>query len=248
MHSKLYIPARSATPPYTVDITPESAGWSETSLQVVELDSMQELALDTNGTEVMILPLAGGGTVECGNEAFELSPRASVFDETRRHGLHRHGPELHAVPAREDLRSAERAPSDSCPTAGWLAADVSVELRGTGNCSRQVHNFGTRRCFRGRLADRVRGDHPGRQLVELPGAQARRGVAGRVPRSRRSTTSRSTPGQVIHAASAITACTAPRTARSKCSKRSAAVTSCWFRTATTVRPWPRPAITCTTST
>ena len=37
MHSKLYIPARSATSPYTVDITPESAGWTESTLQVVEL-------------------------------------------------------------------------------------------------------------------------------------------------------------------------------------------------------------------
>ena len=37
MHSKLYIPARSAEPPYTVDITPSSAGWTESSLHVVEL-------------------------------------------------------------------------------------------------------------------------------------------------------------------------------------------------------------------
>ena len=80
MHSKYYIPARSATLPYIVDITPESAGWSEASLRVVELQSMQELALDTDDIEVMILPLAGGGTVECDDEAFELSPRASVFD------------------------------------------------------------------------------------------------------------------------------------------------------------------------
>ena len=28
----------------------------------------------------MILPLAGGGTVEGDGETFELSPRASVFD------------------------------------------------------------------------------------------------------------------------------------------------------------------------
>ena len=41
MHSKLYIPARSATLPYTVDITPESAGWTESSLQVIELDDSQ---------------------------------------------------------------------------------------------------------------------------------------------------------------------------------------------------------------
>ena len=37
MHSKYYIPASSATLPYTVDVTPESAGWSEASLWVVEL-------------------------------------------------------------------------------------------------------------------------------------------------------------------------------------------------------------------
>ena len=80
MHSKYYIPARSATLPYTVDVTPESAGWTEASLQVVELDRRRSWQLDTNGTEVMILPLAGGGTVDCDGETFELSPRASVFD------------------------------------------------------------------------------------------------------------------------------------------------------------------------
>ena len=32
MHSKYYIPARTATLPYTVDVTPESAGWTEASL------------------------------------------------------------------------------------------------------------------------------------------------------------------------------------------------------------------------
>ena len=80
MHSKYYIPARSATPPYTVDVTPESAGWTESSLKVVELESLRELTLQTGDTEVMILPLAGGGTVEADSETFELSPRASVFD------------------------------------------------------------------------------------------------------------------------------------------------------------------------
>ena len=80
MHSKYYIPACSATPPYTVDVTPESAGWTESSLKVVELESLRELTLDTGDTEVMILPLSGHGTVESGSETFELSPRASVFD------------------------------------------------------------------------------------------------------------------------------------------------------------------------
>ena len=41
MHSKYYIPASSAELPFTVDVTPESAGWAESSLQVVELDDSQ---------------------------------------------------------------------------------------------------------------------------------------------------------------------------------------------------------------
>ncbi len=146
MHSKLYIPARSATPPYTVDITPESAGWSETSLHVVELDSMQELALDTNGSEVMILPLAGGGTVECGNEAFELSPRASVFDGPADMVYIGTG-QSYTLCGEGRLAICGARAERQLPNRRVLAADVSVELRGTGNCSRQVHNFGTAGVF-----------------------------------------------------------------------------------------------------
>jgi 5-deoxy-glucuronate isomerase len=146
MHSKLYIPARSATPPYTVHITPESACWSETSLQVVELDSMQELALDTNGTEVMILPLAGGGSVECGNEAFELSPRASVFDGPADMVYIGTGQSYTLCGEGRFAICGARA-QRQLPNRRVVAADVSVELRGTGNCSRQVHNFGTAGVF-----------------------------------------------------------------------------------------------------
>ena len=80
MHSKYYIPAGSASAPYTVDVTPESAGWTESSLQVVELPTVPEITLSTADNEVMILPRAGAGVVDCDDEAFELSGRASVFD------------------------------------------------------------------------------------------------------------------------------------------------------------------------
>lgn len=83
MNSKWYIPARSAELPFTVNVTPESAGWSESSLQVLEIGEhwmSNHFELHTGHTEVMILPLTGGGTVECGGEFFELSPRSSVFD------------------------------------------------------------------------------------------------------------------------------------------------------------------------
>jgi 5-deoxy-glucuronate isomerase len=146
MHSKLYIPARSAALPYTVHITPESAGWAESSLQVLELDSSQTAELHTRDTEVMILPLTGGGTVQCAGETFELSPRASVFD----------GPAdmVYLGIEQEYLLSGEgrfaicgaRA-TTPFPNRRVAAADVPVELRGAGNCSRQVHNFGTATTF-----------------------------------------------------------------------------------------------------
>ena len=146
MHSKYYIPARSATPPYTVDVSPESAGWTECSLRVVELKSLQELTLDTGDTEVMVLPLAGGGTVDCDNEAFELSPRASVFDgpaDMVYIGTHN----KYTLCGEGRFAICGARAKRKLPNRRVGAADVSVELRGTGNCSRQVHNFGTAGVF-----------------------------------------------------------------------------------------------------
>jgi 5-deoxy-glucuronate isomerase len=146
MHSKYYIPARSATPPYTVDVTPESAGWTESSLRVVELEAQRELTVETGDTEVMILPLSGQGTVGVGNDTFELSRRASVFEgpadmvyigTSNTYTLHGEG--RFAICG---ARATRQLPNRRVP-----AADVSVELRGTGNCSREVHNFGTAGVF-----------------------------------------------------------------------------------------------------
>jgi 5-deoxy-glucuronate isomerase len=144
MHSKYYIPAHSATLPYTVDVTPESAGWTESSLRVVELEA--DLTLETGDTEVMILPLAGQGSVVAGDETFQLSLRASVFD----------GPaDMVYVGTSQSFTLTGEGRFAICgaraarplPNRRVAAADVPVELRGTGNCSRQVHNFGTAGVF-----------------------------------------------------------------------------------------------------
>ena len=179
MHSKFYIPARSATPPYTVDVTPESAGWTEASLQVVELDSLQELALDTNGTEVMILPLAGGGTVECGNEAFELSPRASVFDGPADMVYIGTGQSYTLCGEGRFAICGARA-ERQLPNRRVAAADVPVELRGTGNCSRQVHNFGTAGVFEADSLIACEVITPGGNWSSYPAHKHDEDVAGRV--------------------------------------------------------------------
>lgn len=146
MNSKYYIPARSAALPFTVDVTPESAGWAESSLQVVELDDTGRIELTTGGTEVMILPLVGGGRIDCGGETFELSRRESVFD----------GPadmvyigidQTYILSGRGRFAICGARAVRSFPNRRVAAADVPVELRGAGNCSRQVHNFGTATAF-----------------------------------------------------------------------------------------------------
>ena len=146
MHSKYYIPAGSAAAPYTVDVTPESAGWTESSLQVVELPTVQEITLRTGDTEVMILPLAGAGVVGCDNEAFELSRRTSVFG----------GPadmvylgvdNTYTLCGEGRFAICGARAKRTLPNRRVAAADVPVELRGAGNCSRQVHNFGTAGVF-----------------------------------------------------------------------------------------------------
>ena len=152
MHSKLYIPARSAELPFTVDITPESAGWTESSLQVLQLGGAldetadQTATLHTRDTEVMILPLAGGAVVQCGDESFALSPRASVFDGPADMVYLGIGQEYRVSGDGRFAICGAKA-TRSLPNRRVAAADIPVELRGAGNCSRQVHNFGTADTF-----------------------------------------------------------------------------------------------------
>lgn len=147
MNSDYYIPARSAAAPFTVDVTPKSAGWSESSLHVIELDDDTTSAdLTTGDDEVMILPLSGGGTVECAGERFELTPRRSVF-EGPADMVYLGTGQTYVLSGRGRFAICGARARRSLPNRRVAAAAVPVELRGAGNCSRQVHNFGTADTF-----------------------------------------------------------------------------------------------------
>ncbi|MCV7057856.1 5-deoxy-glucuronate isomerase [Mycolicibacterium gilvum] len=146
MRSKLYIPAGSATAPFTVAITPADAGWAESSLHVLDLAEDGSVSLQTGDTEVMILPLAGGGSVTCGDETFALTPRASVFDGPADMVYLGLGQE-YTVTGHGRIAICGARAATPFPNRRVAAADVAVELRGAGNCSRQVHNFGTATAF-----------------------------------------------------------------------------------------------------
>ena len=179
MHSKYYIPARSATLPYTVDVTPESAGWSEASLWVVELTA-------DAGTRVGHQRHRGDDPA-AGRRRHRRVRRRDVrtvaarigFRRPRRHGLHRHRPELHAARRRQvrDLRRPRQAAAAQPQGGRRRRLRRAARHRQLQQAGAQLRH---RRRFRRRLADRLRGDHPRRQLVELSRAQARRGDARRV--------------------------------------------------------------------
>lgn len=126
------------------DSTTSVAGWKHTGLKIAELDAGASLHLDAADEERIIIPLQGGFTVSVNGQAHDLAGRESVF----------HGPSdvlYTGIDTAVDVSSATGgrlaialAPAQaSYPVRLITAAETPVELRGAGNCSRQVHNFGT---------------------------------------------------------------------------------------------------------
>jgi 5-deoxy-glucuronate isomerase len=135
----------------TVQITPKKAGWMHSGLLVTRLEPGVMRTVSTGESEVFVLPLSGGLTIEVADAAspavtetrLGLTGRASVFERVTdfayvgRGSLLRmisaHGAEV-ALPSAvcEQRRPARYGPADQVP----------VEVRGAGPSTRQVTNFG----------------------------------------------------------------------------------------------------------
>nr|WP_042183653.1 5-deoxy-glucuronate isomerase [Kibdelosporangium sp. MJ126-NF4]CEL15695.1 5-deoxy-glucuronate isomerase [Kibdelosporangium sp. MJ126-NF4]CTQ93620.1 5-deoxy-glucuronate isomerase (EC 5.3.1.-) [Kibdelosporangium sp. MJ126-NF4] len=129
--------------PDPVRLVPEDAGWTYTGLRVLTLAPGETRTVATGEFEAFVLPLAGSLTVSVDGEVFELVGRDSVFTRVT---------DFAYVP-----RDAEVALStkDGCEVALPMARctrrldpkygpapDIPVEVRGSGNATRQVTNFG----------------------------------------------------------------------------------------------------------
>ncbi|MGJ9413087.1 5-deoxy-glucuronate isomerase [Aeromicrobium sp. CF4.19] len=133
----------SALSPYVLDVTPESAGWGHTGLKVLELPAGGSATIDTGDAEALVLSLTGTANVLVDDASFELTGRADVWSgpsdvvyapiDSRVVVSSTAGGRF-AVPT---ARATRRLPPAHLP-----AADVPVELRGAGQASRQVNNFG----------------------------------------------------------------------------------------------------------
>jgi 5-deoxy-glucuronate isomerase len=142
--TKLHLAAGTATGgPYELDLTPEQAGWTYSGLRVLALPAGGTHRYPTGEDEVIVLPLDGGCAVEVDGERYELTGRPHVFA----------GPTDFVYAPRDatvTVTSTGGGRYAFCtaraqrrrPARYVAAADVPVLLRGSGDCSRQVHNFG----------------------------------------------------------------------------------------------------------
>ena len=129
---------------WTVDLTPERAGWRYVGLRIAEFEPGQARGFETGADEVVLLPLAGSFAVEVDGRTIELRGRVSVWA----------GPTdiVYVPPGRAvtlvaTSRGAGRLAIAGARAAGrypvrYVAADaIAIELRGGGACSREVRNF-----------------------------------------------------------------------------------------------------------
>lgn len=125
-----------------VEVTPETAGWRYTGLRVFDLAAGEERAVETSLDEALVLPLAGGCTVEVEDQRFTLEGRASVFDRVT---------DFVYLPMRSSARITSAsggtfafptARATRRRTAVYVPANaVAVEVRGAGSATRQLNNF-----------------------------------------------------------------------------------------------------------
>lgn len=145
VRQSLYRPSGStADGGFQIVVTPENAGWGYTSLRVFELPAGGIVDVQTGDAEMILLPLSGGCRVRIGGDELTLEGRTSVFDGVTDFAYlpiaslalvsSREGGVFALPGAKTDRRLDFRY---------GAAADVPVEVRGAGNCSRQVNNFAT---------------------------------------------------------------------------------------------------------
>jgi 5-deoxy-glucuronate isomerase len=139
----LHLPSGSLSAgSWSIELTPDRAGWSWSSLRVLGLDAGASVTIASEADEMLALPLEGSWLVVSGDEQCELAGRDTVFSgptdfayigrssEARISSLSGGRIAFPGARARRDL-----------PFRHASANDTIIEMRGAGACSRQVNNI-----------------------------------------------------------------------------------------------------------
>lgn len=134
----------------TPDSQVQAPGWAHTGIRVAHLAPGESVRLPSQDEERIIIPLAGSFVVDTpsdagadGSDSYHLTGRESVFQgPTDVLYLGIQTPCAITCPAGGRVAVASAPAKNHYPTRHVLPSEVPVELRGSGQCSRQVHNFG----------------------------------------------------------------------------------------------------------
>ncbi|MGH3359850.1 MAG: 5-deoxy-glucuronate isomerase [Nocardioidaceae bacterium] len=145
----LFLPAgRAAADGFDVRVTPESAGWAYSGLRVLTLPAGGARTVATGADELIVLPLQGSAVVECSGQTITLQGRPNVFAGPSDFAYVPIGSEVRLHSAGGGRFALAGARTDrELPLRYVPRDDVAVELRGAGQCSREVRNFGTADAF-----------------------------------------------------------------------------------------------------
>lgn len=144
--ANLYIPAgASASGSFDTVVDPQQRNdWTYTGLHIAALKGGEKVEVPATDRETMVVPLTGACTVTVDGEDYSLRGRPDVFTAAtdvlyvgRDTALTVHS----AEGGRFALTSA--VAQKSYPTTLLKAEDIPVEVRGGGNMTRVVRNFGS---------------------------------------------------------------------------------------------------------
>ncbi|MCC9704123.1 5-deoxy-glucuronate isomerase [Streptomyces sp. MNU76] len=157
--TELYVPkGATANARYAVDIDPKRAGWTHSSLRIVELEPGGSHTFTTGDSEWIVLSLGGGCTVQVSEEPgnsdgggiteFQILGRESVFAGVSDFV---YAPRDARVQIASGAGGRFALAGAKCerrlPARYGPAPEVPVEDRGSGTCARQVRNFASADAF-----------------------------------------------------------------------------------------------------
>ncbi|MER5859644.1 5-deoxy-glucuronate isomerase [Streptomyces sp. NPDC059688] len=150
----LHLPrGATANARYALDIGPESAGWTHSSLRVAELAPGGRHSFPTGDSEWIVLPLEGGCTVRIETASteqceFQLLGRDTVFASVSDFA---YAPRDARVQIASGAGGRFALAGAKCerrlPARYGPAPEVPVEERGSGTCARRVRNFASADSF-----------------------------------------------------------------------------------------------------
>lgn len=133
-----------------VRITPEDAGWTYSGLEVIDFATMPTFTRTMNATEGVLLPLSAQDVhVTLDDREYLLTGREGVFAAVSDWLYVPLGSSITVTATSGEIALCTARATGARPAAHVPAAEVPVEVRGSGRATRQVTNIATPSSFVG---------------------------------------------------------------------------------------------------